>query len=72
MKSGDELSDEMNNYQMPGAQAMEQAATRWGMELLAPRKLVTLLVKSVQNPLLELSQQFVIPMQVAKYLYGQR
>lgn len=34
--------------------------------------IVTLLVKSAQNPLLELSQQFVIPMQVAKYLYGQR
>ena len=71
VKAGSELVDEMSNYRIPGATEMEQAATRWGIELLAPRKLVALLNKSDQNPLNEICQQFSIPLQVAKYLCAQ-
>lgn len=71
LTSDSELTDEMCNYRMPGALEAEQAATRWGIELLAPQHLARLIIKKEPNPQRALVNQFMISAQVANYLINQ-
>ena len=66
-----EINDEMSNYRIPQAPEAEQAATRWGIELLAPQQLAKLIIKRDKNPHQALKDHFNIPSQVASYLIAQ-
>jgi len=71
VKNDSDIIDEMSNYRLPGSAEHEEAATRWGIELLAPQELARFIIKREREPQKALMEHFTIPQQVANFIVNQ-